>query len=58
MPIALPFSSLKVDPPPFGHPLFAYFPLLAPFVFKFYDAMSGFTFKAASFLDARRGTIH
>lgn len=43
IPIALPFTSLKVDPPPFGHPLFGFFPVLAPLVFKVYDAMSSFS---------------
>lgn len=30
-------------PPPFGHWLFSFFPLLAPAVFKFYDGLSQFT---------------
>ena len=44
MPIAVPFSDwLYVSgPPPFGHALFSLFPALAPFVFKVYDALSGF----------------
>ena len=42
VPIALPFSSYFVTPPPFGHPLFSLFPLLSPVVFKLYDAMSRF----------------
>ena len=42
VPIAMPFTSYVVWPPPFGHPLFALFPLLSPFVLKFYDSMSSF----------------
>jgi len=42
--IAVPFEEWIVnDPPPFGHPLFALFPLLAPLVFAFYDALSQFS---------------
>ena len=43
VPIAIPFSSWHVSPPPFGHPLFGLFPILAPIVLKFYDSLSGFT---------------
>ena len=42
IPIAIPFTKWHVSPPPFGHPLFGFFPILAPFVLKFYDALSGF----------------
>jgi glycerol-3-phosphate dehydrogenase len=42
VPIATPIRSWKMDPPPMGHPLFAYFPLFAPLVFKFYDMLSYF----------------
>ena len=43
VPIAIPFDRYLVWPPPFGHPLFSVFPLLAPFVLKFYDSLSGFS---------------
>jgi glycerol-3-phosphate dehydrogenase len=43
VPIALPFDRWFVSPPPFGHGLFALFPLLSPLVVKFYDGLSGFT---------------
>lgn len=43
VPIAIPFSEWYVSPAPFGHPLFSFFPVLAPFVLKVYDSMSGFT---------------
>ena len=43
VPIAIPFSSWHVSPPPFGHMLFGFFPILAPLVLKFYDGLSGFT---------------
>lgn len=43
MPIAIPFTSWHVSPPPFGHALYGYFPILAPIVLRFYDSLSGFT---------------
>jgi len=43
MPIAVPFDKWFVTPAPFGHWLFSFFPILAPFVFKFYDGLSKFT---------------
>jgi glycerol-3-phosphate dehydrogenase len=49
MPIAVPFTSYlwaerrEGQPPPFGNAIFQLFPGLAPFVFKFYDALSRFT---------------
>lgn len=43
IPIAIPFTTWYVSPPPFNHPLFSFFPVLAPFVFKFYDGLSGFS---------------
>jgi len=43
VPIAIPFSSWHVSPPPFGHVLFGFFPVLAPLVLKFYDSLSGFS---------------
>lgn len=42
IPIAIPFRSWYATPAPFGHPLFSFFPILAPFVLKVYDSMSGF----------------
>ena len=43
IPIAVPFTSWHISPPPMKHPLYGFFPLLAPFVFKFYDALSTFS---------------
>jgi glycerol-3-phosphate dehydrogenase len=43
VPIAIPFTRWHVSPPPFGHPLFGFFPVLAPMVLKFYDSLSGFS---------------
>lgn len=43
LPILVPFDRWWVDPAPLGHPAFALFPLLAPLVFKFYDALSSFS---------------
>ena len=43
IPIVCPFTEWHIWPPPFGHWLFGFFPLLAPVVFKFYDGLSGFT---------------
>ena len=43
IPIVCPFTEWHIWPPPFGHWLFSFFPLLAPAVFKFYDGLSGFT---------------
>ena len=42
IPIVCPFTEWHIWPPPFGHWLFGFFPLLAPGVFKFYDGLSGF----------------
>lgn len=42
IPIAIPFDRWHVSPPPFGHALYGFFPILAPFVLKFYDALSWF----------------
>jgi len=43
IPIVVPFDRWHVSPPPFGHPLYGFFPMLAPFVFKVYDALSWFS---------------
>lgn len=43
IPIVCPFTQWHIWPPPFGHWLFSFFPILAPVVFKFYDGLSGFT---------------
>ncbi|KAL3809231.1 hypothetical protein ACHAXA_005279 [Cyclostephanos tholiformis] len=43
IPIVCPFTEWHIWPPPFGHWLFSFFPILAPAVFKFYDGLSGFT---------------
>lgn len=42
IPIAIPFTTWHVSPAPFGHWLFGFFPILAPAVMKFYDALSLF----------------
>jgi len=43
VPIVCPFTEWHIWPPPFGHWLFSFFPVLAPAVFKFYDSLSQFT---------------
>lgn len=43
IPIVCPFTEWHIWPPPFGHWLFSFFPILAPAVFKFYDGLSQFT---------------
>lgn len=43
VPIVCPFTEWNIWPPPFGHWLFSFFPVLAPAVFKFYDGLSQFT---------------
>jgi glycerol-3-phosphate dehydrogenase len=43
IPIVVPFYSWHVSPPPMGQWLYGYFPILAPFTFKFYDALSYFS---------------
>jgi glycerol-3-phosphate dehydrogenase len=42
IPIAIPFTTWHVSPPPFNHPLYGFFPILAPIVLKFYDSLSFF----------------
>jgi glycerol-3-phosphate dehydrogenase len=43
IPIAIPFTEWHVSPPPFGHWLYGFFPILAPAVLKFYDSLSFFS---------------
>jgi glycerol-3-phosphate dehydrogenase len=58
IPLAVPFTSwYAVDEQgrfPLGHWLFAYFPVLAPMVMKFYDALSGFSCPSSYILTASR----
>jgi glycerol-3-phosphate dehydrogenase len=54
VPIAIPFTQWHVTPPPFNHKLFAFFPILAPFVLKVYDAMSNFTCPPSYILTKRK----
>lgn len=42
IPLVIPFDRWHVSPPPFGHWLYGFFPLMAPAVLKFYDALSFF----------------
>ena len=42
VPICMPFTEWHISPPPFKHPLFGFFPILAPPVLKIYDALSFF----------------
>mmetsp|Transcript_11296 Transcript_11296/g.18694 ORF Transcript_11296/g.18694 Transcript_11296/m.18694 type:complete len:680 (-) Transcript_11296:543-2582(-) len=42
IPILIPFDRWYVSPPPFNHSLYGFFPILAPFVLKVYDALSWF----------------
>ena len=43
-----------MTPPPFDHKLFSFFPILAPFVLKLYDAMSSFTCPPSYILTKRK----
>jgi len=43
IPIVVPFTEWYISPPPFGHWLFSFFPVLAPIVFTFYDSLSSFS---------------
>lgn len=54
IPIVVPFSSWYATPPPMGHPLFSFFPVVAPVVFKFYDALSAFTCPPSYILTKRK----
>jgi glycerol-3-phosphate dehydrogenase len=54
IPIVIPFTSWHVSPPPFDHPLFGFFPILAPPVLKFYDALSQFTCPPSYVLTTRK----
>lgn len=42
VPICMPFTEWHISPPPFNHPLFSLFPILAPPVLKIYDSLSYF----------------
>ena len=57
VPIAIPFTSWVVTPAPFGHPLFSLFPILAPFVFKFYDSLSGFSCPPSYILGKKKSKL-
>lgn len=54
VPIAIPLTSWISWPAPFGHPLFATAPLTLPAVFKFYDALSGFTCPPSHIMGRKR----
>lgn len=54
IPIVVPFDRWHVSPPPFGHPLYGFFPILAPFVFKIYDALSYFQCPPSYILTPKR----
>lgn len=54
VPIVVPFTEWHIWPPPFGHWLFSFFPLLAPAVFKFYDGLSQFTCPSSFIMGPKR----
>jgi len=54
IPIVCPFTEWHIWPPPFGHWLFSFFPVLAPLVFKFYDGLSGFSCPSSYVLGSKR----
>ena len=56
VPIAVPVRSWIQWPPPFGHPIFAIAPLVLPFIFKFYDSLSGFTCPPSHVMSKARAT--
>ena len=53
VPIAIPFDRWHVSPPPFDHWLYGFFPVLAPAVLKFYDALSFFQCPPSYIMTAR-----
>lgn len=54
IPILMPFTSWYITPPPFNHPFFSFFPILAPLALKIYDGMSGFTCPSSYVLSATK----
>lgn len=54
VPIAVPIEKWISWPPPFDHPIFATAPIMLPFVFKFYDGMSGFTCPPSHIMSQKR----
>ena len=54
VPIVCPFTEWHIWPPPFGHWLFSFFPLLAPAVFKFYDGLSQFSCPSSFIMGKKR----
>jgi glycerol-3-phosphate dehydrogenase len=54
IPLVVPFRSWYIDPPPLGHPLFSFFPILAPITFKLYDALSAFTCPPSYFITPKK----
>jgi len=54
IPIVIPFDRWHISPPPFGHPLYGLFPMVAPLVLKFYDALSWFSCPPSFVLTRRK----
>ena len=54
VPIAMPFTEWHISPPPFKHPLFGFFPVLAPPVLKIYDSLSYFQCPPSYILTKKR----
>ena len=54
VPIAMPFTEWHISPPPFKHPLFGFFPILAPPVLKIYDSLSFFRCPPSFVMSAKK----
>jgi glycerol-3-phosphate dehydrogenase len=54
IPIAMPFTSWHISPPPFNNSLYGFFPILAPMVLKFYDSLSLFQCPPSYILTKRK----
>ena len=54
VPICMPFTEWHISPPPFKHPLFGFFPILAPPVLKVYDSLSFFKCPPSFIMSAKK----
>lgn len=54
LPIVVPFHTWIASPPPMGYFFYSVFPMVAPIVFKVYDALSSFTCPPSYILSKKR----
>jgi glycerol-3-phosphate dehydrogenase len=57
IPIAVPIDRWLIWPPPMNHPLFAFLPVLLPFVMKFYDSLSKFSCPHSYVMSKRQAKV-